>query len=119
MRKKSRRSFFRLDTVITSTSTSAVINSQKEKKIFQKRLRTSGSHAGQHEQIAGVADRLDQMPSRTLAQLPPNLRDVHVDGAVEGRELFSHHRFGKLVAADHASGILEQVPQDVVLERRQ
>jgi hypothetical protein len=58
-----------------------------------------------HEAVARLRDRLDQpWPSRVVADLAPQVRDVDVDHAIEHLVGPPRHRFEQLLAREHRTG---------------
>jgi hypothetical protein len=54
-----------------------------------------------------------------IAQLFADFADVHIDAAVEGRELPAENGIDQMLASDHASGFAQQHVQEIEFDRGQ
>src|SRR5262249_6770862 len=52
---------------------------------------------------------------RRVSELPPDLADVHVDGACVTRERVAPYALQELVAGEHDPAMIEQLPEEVEL----
>src|SRR5690606_13309926 len=81
--------------------------------------RTAFSSARLDQDVAGVAHRLDALAAGPFAELLAEIGDVHVDGAVVGREPTTEDQLAQVFAGHHRAGALHQHLQQVVLRGRQ
>src|SRR5262249_25290734 len=66
-----------------------------------------------------VADAPHGDDRRRVAELAADLAHVHVDGARGAREGVPPHALQQLVAGEHETAVVEQLPEQVELLRRQ
>ena len=90
-----------------------------QSRILAKIDRISGNLFGLGtgaEKVAHSADRVDQRA--VPAELLPEVADMHVEDAIEGRGPAAVEGGGQLVARDDPAGGVDQELQDIVLDRR-
>src|SRR5204862_5880072 len=66
-----------------------------------------------------VADAPNSHDRGRLAELPPQLADVHVDRAGVAREGVAPDPLEQLIAREHEAAVVEQLPKQVELLRRE
>src|SRR5215204_6105842 len=121
--------------VMANVAMTTTIASQNQRKTFRKRLRNltppnqfserfemlSALHFRRPRvDIADAADGLDSLGvARAVAELLAEVTDVHVDAAVEDRQLAPEHRAHEVFALDDESGRAQELDENLVLDVRQ
>src|SRR5690242_18005897 len=113
-----------------NASSTTTVASQNAAKMRQKRrrimravnalLRRSCRLPELPEEIAAPVDRRDRRGAvRRVAELAPEIGDMHVDRAVERPERAAEHRLRNALLADDAARLAQQQREQVELGRRQ
>src|ERR1044071_4908923 len=108
--------------VIAKTPMTTTIASQNQRKTFRKRLRTrtSSTFCRARVDVADAADGLDSLGlTGAVAELLAEVADVHVDAAVEDRQLATQHRADEVFAFDDEPGRVQELDENLIFDVRQ